>query len=58
MADRRFLVRLKPPAMTRYLVLAQRAMIEGEHIVFSDSDGKPVAVFLMKIVESWSESDV
>jgi hypothetical protein len=56
MADRRFLVRLKPPAMTAHLVLAQTVMIEGEHIVFSDLDGKPVAVFLMKLVESWSES--
>jgi hypothetical protein len=56
MADRRFLVRLKPPTMTMHMVLAQTAMIEGDHIVFSDSEGKRVAVFLINIIESWSES--
>lgn len=42
--------------MTMHLVLAQTVMIEGDHLVFSDSDRKPVAVFLMETVESWSES--
>jgi hypothetical protein len=56
MADRRFLVRFKLPQMILQSVIAQTVQIQGDHLVFLDSEGKPVAMFVMTVVESWSES--
>jgi hypothetical protein len=58
MADRRFLVRFKPPEMSRQPVIADRAEIQGDHLVFFNSKGDLAALFLMEVVESWSEFDL
>jgi hypothetical protein len=36
-------------------VHAERAQINGEHLVFLNSKGELAALFLMEIVEDWSE---
>jgi hypothetical protein len=36
-------------------VLAVRAEIQGEHLVLLNSEGKLAAIFLLEVVESWSE---
>jgi hypothetical protein len=36
-------------------VTAASAEIHGEHLVLLDSTGKLAALFLLEIVESWSE---
>jgi hypothetical protein len=58
MADRRFLVRFKLPQMTLQSVIAESVLIQGDHLVFLDSKRNPVAMFVMTVVESWSESDL
>jgi hypothetical protein len=58
MADKRFLVRFKLPQMIMQSVIVQAVQIEGDHLVFSDSEGKPVAMFVMTVVESCSESNL
>jgi hypothetical protein len=55
MADKTYLVRFKPPEISTQPVVAERAEIHGEHLVFLNSKGQLAALFLMEIVESWSE---
>jgi hypothetical protein len=56
LADRTYLVRCKPPELGLQAVPAAVGEIHGEHLVLLNSMGKPVALFLIEIVESWSES--
>jgi hypothetical protein len=58
MAAKRFLVRFKLPQMTMQPVIAESARIQGDQLVFLDSKRKQVAVFVLTVVESWSESDL
>jgi hypothetical protein len=58
MADRRFIVRFKPPEMTTQPVIADTYEIQGDHLVFWGADGRLAGLFLMAVVESWSESDL
>jgi hypothetical protein len=55
MADVTFVVRLKSHDLRPQLVNASRVEIQGDHLVFLDSHGKLIALFLMEAVESWSE---
>ena len=55
MTERTFLVRLKPRELSVQPVIAVRAEIQAEHIVLLDSTGKLAALFLMEVVESWTE---
>jgi hypothetical protein len=38
--------------------IAARAEIHGEHLVFLRSDGNLAALFVLEIVESWSEFEL
>jgi hypothetical protein len=58
MTNRRFLVRFGPLELSTQTVIAERAEIQGDHLVFFNSKGDLAALFLMAIVESWSESDL
>jgi hypothetical protein len=55
MRDKTYLIRFKRPYLTPHLAIAASAEIHGEHLVFLRSDGSPVALFVLEIVESWSE---
>ncbi len=55
MANKTYLVRFKPPEISTQVVHAERAEIYGEHLVFLNSKGELAALFLMEIVEDWSE---
>jgi hypothetical protein len=55
MADVTFVVRFKSRDLQPQLVSASRVEIQGDHLVFLDSLGKLIALFLMEAVESWSE---
>jgi hypothetical protein len=55
MAEKTYLVRLKPPSLALQHVSASRFEIQGEHLAFVDSRGKLAALFLMELVESWNE---
>jgi hypothetical protein len=49
------LIRFKQLNLTTDLVFASSAEIHGEHLVFLHEDGSLAALFLMEVVESWSE---
>jgi hypothetical protein len=55
MADKTYLVRFKNPSISTQPLVANRAEIQGDHIVMFDSDGRLIALFWLAIVESWSE---
>jgi hypothetical protein len=55
MADRGYLVRFKGGHPPPELVIAETIEFHGEHLVFLKSDGMLAALFLLEIVESWSE---
>jgi hypothetical protein len=50
-----YLVRFKPRGLVIHTVPAAGAEIYGEHLILLDSTGKVAALFLLEIVESWSE---
>jgi hypothetical protein len=54
MADKTYLVRLKPPSLALQQAVAAKAEIQEGHLVFINSDGKPAALFLVEIIESWN----
>ena len=54
MAEKTYLVRLKPPSLALQQVVAAKAEIQEDHLVFINSDGKLAALFLMEIVEGWN----
>jgi len=58
LADKTYLVRLKPPQRDVYWVIADRVETHGEHLVFLNSEGKLLVLILLEIVESWTESEV
>jgi hypothetical protein len=58
MRDKTYLIRFKGPAVTFHVVIAASAEIHGEHLVFLRLDGCPAALFVLEIVESWSEFEL
>jgi hypothetical protein len=55
MPDKTYLIRFKLTDLDYHLVIAANAEMHGEHLVFVRADGRLAALFLMEIVESWSE---
>lgn len=55
MQDKTYMVRFKVPEIMMETVRAVRAEIQDDHLVFIDSQGRLAALFLMELVESWSE---
>jgi hypothetical protein len=56
MSDKTYLIRFKHPALGVRSVTAASAEIHGDHVALLNSKGKLAALFLMEVVESWSES--
>ena len=52
------LIRFKQSNLATDLVYASSAEIHGEHLVFLHADGSLAALFLLEVVESWSETDL
>jgi hypothetical protein len=57
MPDKIHLIRFKPSDLSPYIVSAANAEIHGEHLVFLRSDGSLAALFVLEVVERWSEVD-
>jgi hypothetical protein len=55
MTDKRYSVRISTPQPSTYILIAASAEIHGEHLVFLNSESQPLFLFLLEIVESWSE---
>ena len=58
MSDKLYLIRFKGSELSFHAVIAARAEIHGEHLVFLRSDGKLAALFLLEIIEKWSEFEL
>jgi hypothetical protein len=54
MAEKTYLVRFKLAGLGPQQVVAAKAEIQEDHLVFINSDGKLAALFLVEIVESWN----
>jgi hypothetical protein len=55
MSDRAYLIRFKGTDLEPDIVTAASVEFQGEHLVFLKSDGTLAALFVLEIVESWSE---
>jgi hypothetical protein len=55
MADKTFIVRFKARELSTQLVIAANAEIHADHMVLLNSTGKLTALFLLELVESWTE---
>ena len=56
MGDKTFLVKFKPSALgIVQTVIASTVEIHDEHLTFCNSEGKLAALFLLAIVQSYSE---
>jgi hypothetical protein len=55
MPNTAYLVRYKGVDLPPELVIAEKIEFHGEHLVFLRSDGSLAALFVLEIVESWSE---
>ena len=58
MPDKLYLIRFKGSEFSFHAVIAARAEIYEEHLVFLRPDGKLAALFLLEIIESWSEFEL
>ena len=55
MTDKRYAVHVQAPRRSIYILIAASAEIHGEHLIFLNSEGQPLFLFLLETVESWSE---
>jgi hypothetical protein len=50
-----YLIRFTRSDMPTQLVVASSAEIHGEHLVFLQANGRLAALFVLEIVENWTE---
>jgi hypothetical protein len=55
MSETTFVIRFKRIDLNPHVVIAANAEIHGEHLVLLRSDHSLAAMFVLEIVESWSE---
>lgn len=58
MREKTYLIRFRSSDLVPHLVMAARAEIYGEHLVFLRSDGSLAALFVLEVVESWPEVEL
>ena len=58
MPGKGYLIRFRLSDLTTQFVIAAIAEIHDEHLLFLRSDGSVAALFLLEIVESWSEIEL
>jgi hypothetical protein len=55
MPEKAYIVKFKRPEISVRPVMAARAEIQGDHLVFVNSEGGLAALFLLEMVQSWNE---
>jgi hypothetical protein len=56
MASKTYIVKIKPPALGgAHTVTASTVETHDEHLIFCDSEGRLAGLFLLEVVEGWSE---
>jgi hypothetical protein len=58
MSDKPYLIRFESSELICHAVIAARAEIHAEHLVFLKPEGRLAALFLLEIVENWSEFEL
>jgi hypothetical protein len=53
--DKTWIVMFNRPQLESQLVVAANVRVLGEHLVFTNSKGDMVCLFLLEVVESYSE---
>ena len=53
--DKTWVVFFIRPQLEPQLVIAARVVVVGDHLIFTDSRGDMVGLFLLEVVESYSE---
>jgi hypothetical protein len=54
MADKTYLLQLKPPVLSTLVINAATAEIQGEHLVLLNSRGQLAALLVLDSVKSWN----
>jgi hypothetical protein len=55
MPDKTWIVFFNRPQLETQLVVAAKVMVVGDHLIFTDSKGDMVRLFLLEVVASYSE---
>jgi hypothetical protein len=55
MPDRTWVVFFNRPQLETQLVVAANVTVVGEHLIFTNSKGDLVGLFLLEVVDSYSE---
>ena len=58
MINKRYTVRFKPPEIKAQRMTAASVEVYGDHLVFLNANEKPVAIFGLETVESWTLTDL
>jgi hypothetical protein len=53
--DKAYLIRFKGTELPPDVVIAANIQVHEEHVVFLKSDGTLAALYVLEIVDSWSE---
>lgn len=55
MTDKTYFLRLRLPTRRFHVVTAANAEVHSDHLVFLNSRGELLLLFLLEMVESWNE---
>jgi hypothetical protein len=58
MTDKAYIVRLKQPEISAPRMTAASVEVYGDQLIYMNADQKPVAIFLLETVESWTVTDL
>ena len=58
MPNKLYIVRFRPAEIDFQPVVAASVEIQEEHLVLLDAKGKLAALFLLELVESWTELSI
>ena len=53
--DKTWVVFFNRPQLEPQFVIAAKVMVVGDHLIFTDSKGDMVGLFMLEVVESYSE---
>jgi hypothetical protein len=55
MPEKAYIVKFKRPEISIRPVMAACVEIQGEHLVFVNSEGRLAALFSLEMIQSWNE---
>jgi hypothetical protein len=58
MADKRYLLRMRLPERRLHVLIAASAEIRDDHILFLNTKGELLSLFMFEAVENWTEAEL